>query len=249
MRRYWIDETQDDSNPIEFTISGESFHHIFDVCREEVGSQFEILNGSPESKIVEVINRSKKTALVKVTGFKKIAELPNPKINLFISMPKIPTFESVLEKAVELGVTMIQPFVSEYSFLKSKDSISEERTLRWRKIVRSACEQSYRSVPLVINPLCKLEHSFEIRDPKNFSIFAYEGLGTSLNDQLSGIKLTEFQEIDIFVGSEGGFSKTEVELFKKMDLNPISLGSQILRVETACISLVSILKYSSGHFK
>ncbi len=50
----------------------------------------------------------------------------------------------------------------------------------------------------------------------------------------------------VFVGSEGGFSLEEVELFAKEGLNPTSLGEQILRVETACLALLSVIKYEFG---
>ena len=48
------------------------------------------------------------------------------------------------------------------------------------------------------------------------------------------------------MGSEGGFSDREVELFEAHNLLPVSLGEQVLRVKTACLSLVSIVKYQAG---
>ena len=49
------------------------------------------------------------------------------------------------------------------------------------------------------------------------------------------------------MGSEGGYSPTEVEKFQALGLQPVTLGEQVLRVETACIALLAVLKYEFGH--
>ena len=79
-------------------------------------------------------------------------------------------------------------------------------------------------------------------------VFAYEGDAEStLKAQLLKISQESstkpLEKIYVFVGSEGGFSEVEVELFKKYSLAPITLGTQVLRVETACVALVSVIKY------
>ena len=56
----------------------------------------------------------------------------------------------------------------------------------------------------------------------------------------------DLQELWVFVGSEGGFSQAEVAAFGGWGLQPVSLGEQVLRVETACITLMAILKYELG---
>ncbi len=246
VRRYWIDLAPvEDTQTIE--ISGDTFHHIFDVCRETVGSRIEILTGGKTSFVTEVIAKSKKSASVKIIELKNLPQPPLPRINLNISMPKISTFETILEKAVELGVQKIQPFSSDFSHIKKKETIPLDKLNRWNRIVKSACEQSYRSELLDIAPLIPFSECLAATSPKNFKLFAYEGGGAPLLETLESQNLKNFETIDIFVGSEGGFSKPEVEFVMRSGIKVVSLGSQILRVETACISLLSILKYSSGH--
>jgi 16S rRNA (uracil1498-N3)-methyltransferase len=81
-------------------------------------------------------------------------------------------------------------------------------------------------------------------------LFFYEGgAQIDLVHALTHLKLDAAQNIWIFIGSEGGFSQNEVELFKSHGLNPLSFGSQILRVETACLAAVSVIKYQSGLMK
>lgn len=84
-------------------------------------------------------------------------------------------------------------------------------------------------------------------DPKAQGLFAYEGSG-ELSLRQAMTSATNIENLWIFVGSEGGFSTQEVEIFKKVNLFPISLGQQVLRVETACVTLLGIIKYELNLF-
>jgi 16S rRNA (uracil1498-N3)-methyltransferase len=76
-------------------------------------------------------------------------------------------------------------------------------------------------------------------------LFAYEGdARLNAKEGVARVAAAEgLKEAWVFVGSEGGFSTTEVERFKEAGLATVTLGSQVLRVETACVALVSVLKY------
>jgi 16S rRNA (uracil1498-N3)-methyltransferase len=75
-------------------------------------------------------------------------------------------------------------------------------------------------------------------------LFAYEGSAAmTLRQALRQSPPEDSQEAWIFVGSEGGFSDQEVQGFRKVGLESLTLGAQVLRVETACIALLAILKY------
>ena len=71
--------------------------------------------------------------------------------------------------------------------------------------------------------------------------------GEPLSDHIANLRATSDQ-VWIFVGSEGGFSLKDLELFKDYKLLPVTLGDQVLRVETACVTLVGILRYGLGHY-
>lgn len=78
-------------------------------------------------------------------------------------------------------------------------------------------------------------------------LFAYEGSrdvpSLPIRQSLGLIKAKEPRAVWVFVGGEGGFSRNEVQAFTAVGLEPTTLGPQVLRVETACVALVSILKY------
>ena len=92
---------------------------------------------------------------------------------------------------------------------------------------------------------------------QNWCLFAYEGQSIkpiadeikSLREQYLSPDSQLPENIWIIVGSEGGFSTGEAEQMHKLGLHPVTLGSQILRVETACLTLVAVLKYEFGLMK
>jgi 16S rRNA (uracil1498-N3)-methyltransferase len=247
MRRYWIEKKDVFQDQVNF--SGEVFHHIFDVCRQEVGSKFEVLTEDSKAYFVEVTYVSKKIATALVLEEREIPGLKEPRIHLALSVSRFPVMDAVMEKAVEMGVSTIQPFFSEFSFMRKGDKLSDAKFERWDKIVKSATQQSGRGDLMKIQPVTTFDKLPTLinREAGHVGLFAYEGPSTlSIKDYLQQVKTQNSQpirDIWIIVGSEGGFSHQEVENLTQLGLHPVTLGQQILRVETACMTLVSVLKY------
>lgn len=247
MRRYWIDKKDLFQNQVNFT--GDVFHHIFDVCRQEVGSKFEVLTEDSKAYFVEVTQVSKKTATAQVLEERQIPALKEPHIHLLLSLSRFPVMDAIMEKAVEMGVKSIQPFFSEFSFLRKGEKLSENKTDRWDKIVKSATQQSGRGDLMKVHAAIPFEKIPDLINPEKAQVglFAYEGASTlSIKDYVARVRSAHPQGIKdlwIIVGSEGGFSHREVEELQRLGLHPVTLGPQVLRVETACMTLVSVLKY------
>jgi 16S rRNA (uracil1498-N3)-methyltransferase len=245
MRRYWLPQIQKEDSQIN--IEGDYFHHICEVCRQGAGSRFEVLTEDGWALLVEVTTVGKRSAQAQVIESRKIPTLPTPHIHLALSVPKMATLEAVVEKSVELGVKKIWPFFSDYSFVRTQKSVLESKKTRLEKIIRGATQQSGRGDLMEFAeamPLAELLPIYQKTAARG--VFAYEGQGGSLSEALRGPSLTPAKSAEsvwIFVGSEGGFSHQEVDTFKNINLFPVSLGQQVLRVETACVTLLSIIKY------
>lgn len=247
MRRYWID--RDALNADEVLLKGDVFHHIFDVCRQQMGSKFEVLTEDGQARFVEVIAVGKKDARARVLETRALPAIVEPRIHLALCVPRFPVFEAVIEKAVELGVSSIQPLFSDFSFIRDPSSLSTNKTERWQKIIRSAMQQSGRGDWLKLHEARPLDGYLNELQSMNRNgahkcLFAYEGESTlGIREELVSWKKAPPREITVFVGGEGGFSDREVTLFRGADLREVTLGNQVLRVETACMALVSVLKY------
>lgn len=252
MKRYWIPEEWIEDGLVR--LEGETYHHIHRVCRNEAGSKFEVLPGGQRAYFVELVEAKKNTGLARILETREIPVLPKPHIHLALSIPRFSTIDWVIEKAVELGVYAVHPFVSDYSFVRKIDGSLSAKEKRWHKIVQGASQQSGRgdlmqvSSPRTLDQLLA-EFSEQLnRQDQCLGLFPYEGeTPHTIHDAMDGYRASEkWKDLGsfwIFVGSEGGFSSKEVEKFQGVGLEPVTLGEQILRVDTACLALVSIIKY------
>lgn len=248
LRRFYL-KAEEMGEENAFAIRGDLFHHIRDVCRFGVGDQFEILPGDGRAILYSIQIVSGKDLRVQKISERTLPAPAKPKIVLALSVPKLPKVDWIVEKSVELGVHEIRPFVSDFSFLRKVSEISASRVGRWEKLAQAATQQSGRGDVLQIEGAVTLEHLLEDfnRQASTMGLFPYEGeaqlrLKPAIEEALS----SKPESVWLFVGSEGGFSPREVELFARHGLKPVSMGSQILRVETACLALVSIIKYEAG---
>jgi 16S rRNA (uracil1498-N3)-methyltransferase len=247
LRRFYIEKENLQGDRL--LITGDLFHHIRDVCRFTVGAQFEVLLGDHQAHLIEVTEVEKRELVGRKISTRELPALKKPLITLCLSVPKLPKVDWIIEKSVELGASGIRPFVSDYSFLRKESEISENRLARWEKLVQAATQQSGRGDLMKIGApttLKKLLEEFN-RNPSTGGLFPYEGESqTGFSLALKKLKSHHLEHLWVFVGSEGGFSLEEVNLFAQFGLNPVSMGEQILRVETACLALVSIIKYELG---
>lgn len=236
-------------------IEGELYRHIFVVCRARLNEKFELLDHQTGAAVlVQVDKLDKKEAWVRLLEVRPIPELKRPWIHLCLSFPKMNTFEAILEKAVELGVKSLQPFVSDYSYFRElKEVPFAAKKQRWQKIIESASNQCGRGqfmelrTPVTFNQLVE---SFEelTKEGQAAGLFAFEGESTqSARDYLKQIEAKSPEEVWVFIGSEGGFSPSEQVKLAQI-LPPVSFGDEVLRVETACMVVVGVLKYELGLF-
>ncbi len=248
MRRYWIPRESVEGD--EVSLTDDTLHHIRDVCRMHLGSKFEVIVEGVGALLVEIVSESKKESRAKILEKRTIPELARPHLHLALSIPRFPVFEAVVEKAVELGVKSIHPFFSEFSFIRTQTDVWDKKLPRFEKIVQSATQQSGRGELMTISKpleLTELLSTFNRLDGAA-GLFAYEGdARLNAKDGVARIAEQKPREAWVFAGSEGGFSEKEVELFQSdgqsIGLPSVSLGPQVLRVETACVALISILKY------
>lgn len=243
VRRYWI--PKDALADGEVTLEGDVLHHIRDVCRMHTGSKFEVIVEG-RALLVEITSEAKHVSRARVLEERKIETLPRPHVHLVMAVPRFPVFEAVVEKAVELGVKSIQPLFSDFSFIRKQEDVFEKKRARFEKIVVSATQQSGRGDLMPIQEPIALDEFLPTlnRNGRSAGLFAYEGEGVwTAREGLSGLRQSNPDDVWIFVGAEGGFSDREVQLFRSVGLMPVTLGRQVMRVETACVALVSIIKY------
>jgi len=164
--------------------------------------------------------------------------IPTRDIWLCAAIPKKDTFEWIAEKATELGVSHIVPIVSDRS---EKKSLNMERL---EKIVIEASEQSGRGDIPAISPITSLDESIkhikQMSASGNTEVLAFHTEGELFQDDI----FDKAKSTALFIGPEGGWSESEVELFHKENIPVKSLGRQILRAETAAIAVLANIVFT-----
>lgn len=165
---------------------------------------------------------------------RKIATAPNRALRLFCGLPKKPsTFEWIVEKATELGVTDIYPLDTERSQVHEL-----RKTERLKAIVKEASEQSERAFMPVLHELMTFEE---------FLKFESSGCLLAGDPWIYSSKLSELgpfgRDTDLVIGPEGGLTSQELKAIQMKGGHLFLLGQTVLRMETAVIASLSVIQY------
>lgn len=193
-------------------------------------------------------------AVVELSLVKILEEWTESPIELVLAqcLPKGDKLELITQKATELGVNKIVPLVSENCVVKYDAKKAKARQQRWQKIANEAGKQCGRTVLPVVESVHSLKEWLPMiaaeagtQEKKICLCMCYE------NEQQQGIKefLQAHKEYDTFVfivGPEGGFSLAEADLARELGIVSVSLGTRILRAETAAITAAAIIQYENG---
>ena len=204
-------------------------HYIYKVMRIKEGQNFSLFNksGEFEAKVENILK-----GIVEFSVKKKLRSADEAReIWLAFTPIKLNYLNLMIQKATELGVTRFIPLLSDRTVVRK---INEKRI---KKIIIEASEQSNRLNLPVLDKLKKLEEFLK----ENIEIVILFG---DLNSNNKKINIQNEHPICVLVGPEGDFSIKEREIISKMkNVIPLNINKNILRSETAAISMISIISY------
>ena len=230
-------------------ITGREAHHMSKVLRMGRGDALVLLDGKGGRFLAEIQSVSRDA--VKIQIKKPLGHAPPSalEITLCQAVIKSASMDYLIQKTSELGVTRISPFFSSRSVVHLKADRRRKKINRWREIAHSAAKQCNRDIPPEIGP----PESFD----KQLALFSKApGLKVILWErETSGDlkNLLQNHEPSLsftgMVGPEGGFTPEEVSTAQHAGFIPVSMGSRILRAETAALVLVAIVQYEWGDLR
>ena len=165
---------------------------------------------------------------------------PETRAILFQALPKGDKMEWIVQKATELGVYAIQPFLSSRCISRPDGKSMEKKRARLQKIAFEAAQQSGRGRVPEVRGLVDIGDLPGIMPEK--TLFFYEKGGKRVAELLT---LGE-REVGLIVGSEGGFSPEEAAFLESQGAVPATLGARILRCETAPVCGLSVIFNCTG---
>ena len=211
-------------------ISGDEFTYAVKVLRQKTGFTVIVNSGDGYDRIGEISEIAKDKLTVKIRETVKNEATPDKKITLYQGSCKQGKNEFIVQKAVELGISRIVFFKSDFVTEK------EVNVERLRKIATEALKQCGRADSVEV----EFTDYFNAVDNCENAVMFYEGeCENTLSDIGNDVSA-------LFVGSEGGFSEREVGYARERGLKTITLGKRILRAETASVVATSMIQYLTG---
>jgi len=240
MHRVYIAELTTQSSTITITNPSE-IHHLKNVLRLRKNTGVQLFNGQglqADGTISEIAPQKVEISLINfVHSSEKTIH-----ITLACAIPKKAKFETIIEKCTELGVDAIIPMITKRTNVKLDDQRKSRKSSRFETVAVNAAKQSKRTTLPVIYPILTLPDALKHIDTQTCALIPWlEGNRKSLHTILREAT-TAKQKFFILIGPEGDFTPGEVELAQRHGCIPVSLGSTVLKVDTAAISTIAFLQ-------
>ena len=227
LKNLWIDSSES--------------HHIIHVKRLKIGDNIVVFNGTGDEFEAEIEDIEDNRVNVRINQQRTINKENIVGVDIAFAIPKGKRSHLLIQKCAELGAHKLIPVNYARSVVKLKDDCSL-KIEKWQKIAIEASKQCGRNTITEIGEVVDFDNILNTINSYELPLFA---CNQSDSDNLKNTlqEHTKPNNILSFIGPEGGFTSNEIEMAKRVGCKFVSLGSQILRIETAAIAVSAILSY------
>ncbi len=226
----------------EMALTQANHRHAVQVLRLKVGDSLVLFNGNSGEYSAKMSATDKRNSQVIVEEYDPVDRESSLNITLILANIKPDKMDYAIQKAVELGVTTIQPMYTKRSVIKLKSNRLEKKMQHWQGVMIAACEQSGRTAIPVIKEPCDFEEIFSKYDGTT-QISMLPGSSNKIQD----LELDENnKEVSLIIGPEGGFSDEEEQLMHTNNVKSVTFGKRILRAETAVVAGLTACQMAWG---
>lgn len=242
MVRFFVTPTEMSLDRI--TLTGDNAQHA-KVLRLKAGEEVLLCDGEGNECLCRVVEIDARQLTVAVNSRRESSTEPTVFVSVYMAFPKADKLEHVIQKATELGAYEIVAFPAARCISKPDEKSLAKKVERWQKIAASAAEQSGRGrIPQVLTlPSYKAALERAAQADKAFLFYENEH-STTLRMALAG----GYHSVSLLTGPEGGLEESEVKQAIDAGLQVCTLGSRILRCETAPLCALSAVMFDAGEF-
>lgn len=224
----------------ELVLTGDEAHHCVRVLRQKVGDWIVVFDGEGKSVKCQIVSADKSRVILEQDGPVVIQERGFA-IHLGQAIPKAGNMELIVQKAVELGIASIQPLSTKNTVAKA----DEKKVQKWQRIALEACKQCGQNWLPEVKPVKSVKEWLDAREKSELEVVAaLDPRSEEMSQVLTSSNLVS--SATLLVGPEGDFSQGEYDAVICSGFQPVSLGEIVLRVETATLYCLSVMKYELG---
>jgi len=230
-------------------LGGNEIRYVKSVLRMKSGDHLIFFDGNGWEYEAVIRSLSTNGIKVQVLGKNMIANHVLS-ITVLQALPKGNKMDSIVQKSTELGASMIIPFRSTRSVPRLTANKARDKVTRWRSIAREAARQCRRADIPEIKEVLSFDEMLASSQGNGLKIiFWEEEKERSVKELLLDGRHEGVKDVSVIIGPEGGFSKEEVASAVRNGFVSASLGRYVLRVETAAVTILSIIQYELGIFR
>ena len=244
MRTTRIYEPQDLTLQGSIQLSPNNGHYLAHVMRCKPGQQISIFNGLGVEYLAEITSIKRKEIWVQLLSQSSAIPESPLKTTLVQGISKGERMDYTIQKTVELGINRIIPVETQFSMGRLNEEKREKKRHHWQMIAHSACAQSGRQFLTHIDPVIHFNSVISsVRSSPENRLHLFFST-TEESNKLAD--LTPHQEVQFFVGPEGGHSDIEERQLIDFGYIPVSLGPRIVRTETAAVAALAQMQLLWG---
>ena len=229
----------------DILLTGENAAHA-KVLRLKAGEQVLVCDGRGREALCTVRDVTAGEVVLSPIQIRQSSSEARIRASVYMALPKADKLEHVIQKATELGAFEIVTFPTERCISRPDEKSLKKKLERWQKIAASAAEQSGRGMIPQVIVLGSYQQALDRASKADKAIVFYENEhATTLHQALQE---GSYQSISLLSGPEGGFEEWEIAQAREAGLRICTLGSRILRCETAPLCALSAVMYDAGEF-
>jgi 16S rRNA (uracil1498-N3)-methyltransferase len=233
-------------NDDKLLLEGNDAHHALRVLRLQEGETVVVCDGRANEYVCRVSARLDGKMELCVVSQRKSSSEPSIHAMLFQSLPKGDKLDEIVQKAVELGVSHIVPFISARCIVRIDSEAFEKRKERLCRIALEAAKQSGRGTIPTVGSLMSFSQAVNALAGIERAVLFYEASVSGARLK-SVVERGSFSRFGFMIGPEGGFEHEEVLTAQKAGIEVVHLGDRILRVETASGCVLAAVMYATGN--
>lgn len=231
---------------ITLELTDEEAHHALRALRVQTGERVTVLDGAGQALNCEVRAATKRTVILSV--LRKNTSPPLPcQITLLQAIPKAKAMDYIIQKATELGAGRVVPILSERTVVQLDGEDAGSKAEKWQQIAIESIKQCGSPWLTKIEAPVTLKNYLARKEKFDLSLIAsLEDDGRHPHEFIEQFRAAHSRAPAtgcVWIGPEGDFSPTEINMIKAAGALPITLGRLVLRSDTAAIYSLSVLNY------
>lgn len=238
--RFFVDVDTVEGNVI--VLDGESAQHISRSLRMTAGQRIVVCDKTGNEYRCVLGGFTAESVSAVIEDVSRNASEPSYYATVYQACPKSDKMDSIVQKAVELGVSEIVAFMSSRCVVRYDEKDFEKKLARWQKIAAEAAKQSGRGRIPAVRRLGSLKEAVLEINERGGGFMCYEDEeALTLKEYLS--ESGNGDRLSFVIGPEGGFSPEEADICRRNGIKTVGLGKRILRTETASGYVLACLSY------